>query len=235
MQLIKDCLFPVFCFDCSSEGTWWCKDCIQKSFFGGEFYCPVCHQKNIDGKNCVNCQAVSSLEAVAAFFNYQESKAANELIKIFKYNLASDINSVWRQVSSDFLLKIWAMGQWPTDDLAIIPIPLHPRRQKARGFNQANLIAKNIFEVLKKDHKNIHFDGSSLKRIRFTKQQAKLSRAERLINLKDAFVWQSDNLPNKNIVLVDDVFTSGATMQECARLLKNAGAQKVYGLVMARD
>lgn len=66
-QLIKDCLFPVFCFDCQKEGEWWCKNCQQKSFNGGEFYCPVCHLKNLNGKNCLNCQAVSELTAVAAF------------------------------------------------------------------------------------------------------------------------------------------------------------------------
>lgn len=235
VQFIKDCLFPIFCLGCQIEGQWWCQDCVHKSFTGGEFYCPVCHLKNLNGKNCLNCEAVSRLEAVAAFFNYQSSSAVRELIKKIKYNLATDINQLWFQIIADFLNAIWQAGDWPINDITIIPVPLHRKRRRERGFNQAQLIARNIFEVLKKDHQDIQFDDLSLQRIKFTKQQAKLNRAERLINLEGAFAWVGDVKLSKNIILVDDVFTSGATMQECARVLKNAGAQTVRGLVMARD
>ncbi len=235
VQLIKDCLFPIFCLDCQTEGEWWCKNCAQKSFTGGEFYCPVCHLKNLNGKSCFNCQAVSSLEAVAAFFNYQENKTVAELIRIFKYNLAKDINTLWSQINLEFLYSVWQSGGWPYSGITIIPVPLHTKRQRERGFNQADLLAKNIFEILKKDHQNIEFDNLNLQRVKFTKQQAKLNRQERLVNLKDAFIWKEKKSPTANIILVDDVFTSGATMQECARILKKAGAQRVYGLVMARD
>lgn len=235
VRLVKDCLFPIFCFGCRQEGQWWCEKCFWKDFFGGEFFCPVCHLKNLDGKNCLNCQAVSSLQAVAAFFNYQSSAAAKELIKNFKYNFAHDIDDVWRQVSAQCLRTVWQSAKWPTDYIQVIPVPLHTKRERERGFNQANLMALGIFEELKKDHQNIYFDGKSLKRVKFTRQQAKLNREERLKNLKEAFEWLSDIPPKKNIILVDDVFTSGSTMQECARVLKRAGAQRVYGLVMARD
>ncbi len=234
-QFIKDCLFPIFCLGCQIEGQWWCQDCVRKSFTGGEFYCPVCHLKNLNGKNCLQCEAVSSLEAVAAFFNYQSSPAVRELIKKFKYNLATDINKFWFQVIVDFISTVWQTSGWPISDIIIIPVPLHRKRRRERGFNQAQLIARNIFEVLKKDHPNIQFDDLNLQRMKFTKQQAKLNRAERLINLEGAFAWSGDVVLSKNIILVDDVFTSGATMQECARVLKNSGANKVYGLTMARD
>lgn len=235
VSFIKDCLFPIFCLGCDQEGVWWCESCRGKSFNGGEFYCPVCHLKNSNGKNCFNCQAASSLEAVVAFFNYQNNKAVSELIKTFKYNLATDINNLWFQIMTELVSIIWQAGNLPIQDVAVVPVPLHSRRRRERGFNQAQLIAQNIFEVLKKDHPDIRLDDFSLQRIKFTKQQAKLNRAERLSNLNGAFVCQGDITLPKNIILVDDVFTSGATMQECARVLKFAGAQKVYGLVMARD
>lgn len=234
-RLVKDCLFPIFCFGCQQEGQWWCEQCFRKDFSGGEFFCPVCHLKNVDGKNCLNCRAANSLQAVAAFFNYQSSAAVRELIKSFKYNFAHDIDNVWRQVSAKYLWEIWQCAKWPIDYVQIIPVPLHIKRERERGFNQAHLMASGIFEVLKKDHKNIYLDCKSLKRVKFTRQQAKLNREERLQNLKEAFEWMSDTPPKKNIILVDDVFTSGSTMQECASVLKRAGAQKVYGLVMARD
>ncbi len=235
VQFIKDCLFPIFCLGCDQEGVWWCDSCIIQSFNGGEFYCPVCHLKNLNGKNCLNCQAASSLEAVAAFFNYQNNRAVSGLIKKFKYNLVTDINNLWLQITTEFLNTIWQAGNLPSCDATLVPVPLHSRRRRERGFNQAQLIAQNIFQVLKKDHPGIQLDDLNLQRIKFTKQQAKLNRAERLSNLNGAFVWQGRDALSKNIILVDDVFTSGATMQECARVLKSAGAQKVYGLVMARD
>ncbi|MCX6780483.1 MAG: hypothetical protein NT034_04915, partial [Candidatus Magasanikbacteria bacterium] len=202
---------------------------------GGEFYCPVCHIKNLDGKNCRDCQAASQLIAVAAFFNYQNNKVVSELIKRFKYSLATDINQLWLRVTADFLNTIWSKSGWPTSDIVIIPVPLHRRRYRERGFNQAQLIAQNIFEILKKYHPGVQLDDINLQRIKFTKQQARLNRAERLSNIKGAFVYQGQNLSSKNIILVDDVFTSGSTMQECALILKSAGALQVYGLVMARD
>lgn len=233
-QLIKDCLFPVFCLDCKKEGEWWCKSCFKKSFTGGEFYCPVCHLKNLNGKNCPNCQAVSNLEAVAAFFDYQSNQAVRELIKSFKYHFATDINNLWLQISQEFLDIVCRVSGWPFFDIAIMPVPLHYRRQRERGFNQANLIAQNIFQILKQERQDILFDALSLRRVKFTKQQARLNREQRLENLNGAFECSALANPAKNIILVDDVFTSGATMQECARVLKSAGAQTVYGLVMAR-
>lgn len=235
VQFIKDCLFPVFCLGCDVEGVWWCSDCVKKSFSGGEFYCPVCHVKNLNGKNCYNCQAVSSLETVAAFFNYQENRAVGELIKKFKYNLVTDINQLWARIIKEFLGTIWQKGDLPNHGVLIVPVPLHNRRQRERGFNQAYLIAQNIFEVLKKDHPDIRLDDVGLQRIKFTKQQARLNRSQRLENLKGAFGWLGQKPIDQNVILVDDVFTSGATMQECARVLRLAGAQKVYGVVMARD
>lgn len=235
MQFIKDCLFPVFCLGCEKEGVWWCDDCVKKSFSGREFYCPVCHVKNLNGKNCPTCQAVSSLEAVAAFFNYQENRVVSELIKKFKYSLVADINQLLARIIKEFLGTIWQKGDLPNYRVLIVPVPLHNQRRRERGFNQADLIAQNIFEVLKKDHPNIRLDNTGLQRIKFTKQQARLDRSERLENLKGVFGWRGQKSIGQNVILVDDVFTSGATMQECARVLKLAGAQKVYGVVMARD
>lgn len=158
-----------------------------------------------------------------------------ELIKDFKYHFATDINNLCLQTSREFLSIVWQTSGWPLTDLTLVPVPLHPRRQRERGFNQAQLIAENIFAILKKESEHIYLDALSLQRVKFTQQQAKLNKQQRSDNLKGAFAWRADDMPTKNIILIDDVFTSGATMQACARVLKQAGAQAVYGLVMARD
>lgn len=232
---IKDCLFPVFCLQCQTEGQWWCKKCIGELENVGVFYCPTCHLKNSNGQPCQRCQAATILNGVAAFFDYEEKSVVGQLIRQFKYNFAYDIVDAWQEIIDIYLLKILADQKINTNFFTIIPVPLYVSRQRERGFNQAQLIAELVYEKLKVNNWNVNLEISALKRQKATKQQAKLNREDRLKNLKDAFVWQSPVACGKNIILIDDVYTSGSTMQECAKVLKRAGAQKVYGLVLARD
>lgn len=114
----------------------------------------------------------------------------------------------------------------------IIPVPLHPRRLWGRRFNQAALLAQEIARLNKKLHL-----PHLLRRQRFTTTQKGLTRKERQINVRNAFIISKglDNiLAGKNILLIDDVFTSGATLNECARVLKTSGAQTVHVLTIAR-
>jgi len=104
----------------------------------------------------------------------------------------------------------------------IVPIPLHWRRQLWRGFNQSEHIARAIGPT-----------NTSLKRTKHTAQQARLSKLERLKNIKGAFAWQSQDVP-KNIILIDDVVASGQTLDEAAKVLKEAGALEVKAVVFAR-
>ncbi len=112
----------------------------------------------------------------------------------------------------------------------IIPVPLHPTRLRERGFNQSYLLAKAVGDQLK-----IQVWEKALSRTRYTQPQAKMQRKERLRNVTDAFnVNPIFNIKSKNIVLVDDVFTTGSTMNECARTLCLAGARTVTSLSIVR-
>jgi ComF family protein len=233
MQYLKDCLFPVFCIDCGQEGRWWCENCLVKEKFG-VFYCPVCHLQNTNGYPCYQCRAATPLNGVAAFLNYKEYSAIAELIRQFKYQFAYDINTVWKTIVNLSLDKIILQMDFHSSAPAIIPVPLHKTRQRERGFNQADLFARLVFEHLQKNLA-VDFDNTNLQRKKSTKQQARLKRAERIKNLQGAFIWDSDLRPSKNIILVDDVYTSGTTLSECALVLKKAGAHKVFGLTLARD
>ncbi|EKD43017.1 MAG: hypothetical protein ACD_72C00503G0003 [uncultured bacterium] len=233
INYLKDCLFPIFCIECKVEGEWWCKKCIKKNELG-VFYCPVCHLKNTNGKACQKCQSSCYLNGVAAFFDYDEHAPVGQLIKKFKYNFAYDISRVWQTLSDEASLKIIDQLQINACELSIVPIPLHIRRYRERGFNQSELIADAINEQIK-NKITTSLDTVGLCRSKITKQQAKLNRKERMENMKDAFIWTKNIPPTRVVILVDDVYTSGSTMQECARVLKKAGAQKVYGLVIARD
>ncbi len=112
----------------------------------------------------------------------------------------------------------------------LVPVPLHLRRLQERGFNQSLLLARVISRV----HK-IPVEFNVLERIRYTQPQTQLSGSERERNMRGAFRVRKNLFPaGNNILLIDDVFTSGATVGECARVLKEAGARQVQVLTLAR-
>lgn len=112
----------------------------------------------------------------------------------------------------------------------IMPIPLHPVRLRERGFNQSLLLARFVMSAL-----DAELDFLTLRRIRYTQPQTGLKRDERRKNVRRAFgVVDGEALEGRSIILVDDVATTGNTLNECARVLKRAGAKRVFGLVLAR-
>lgn len=205
INAIKDLLFPKFCVGCKEEGSWLCDKCLP------EVNTPKTEK------------AAANLDGVTALFDYGEN-TVSKLIKMFKYNYLLEIGGIFEKIID----KTNFNNSW--QGFVIIPVPLHRRRERERGFNQAEILAKSFAKKLGLDI------NKNLQRGIYTTQQAKLSREQRLINLKDAFFWTdgAKNAPGK-VLLVDDVFTTGATMQECAKILKNNGTKIVCGLVLARD
>ncbi len=112
----------------------------------------------------------------------------------------------------------------------VVPVPLHPQRLRQRGYNQALLLARRI----SREHR-LPLDFQSLQRIRHTPPQTQLSGAERQKNIRGAFqVVHPDRMAERRVLLIDDVFTTGATVQECSRVLLHAGAKEVQVLTLAR-
>jgi len=110
----------------------------------------------------------------------------------------------------------------------VVPVPLHRRRERWRGFNQAELIARHFSDQL-----GFETSKGKLVRTKHTGPQTGLDKEDRKKNVKNCFVWQGDDLRGRNIILVDDVATTGSTLNECARALKKSGAGEVWGLVAA--
>ncbi len=114
--------------------------------------------------------------------------------------------------------------------LLTMPVPLHPKRVRERGFNQSLLLARHVANGLKSD-----LDFLSLRRVRYTLPQTRLAKKERQRNVRGAFQLKNrDAVKGKTILLVDDVVTTGNTMNECARLLKKGGSGKVFCVSLAR-
>lgn len=128
----------------------------------------------------------------------------------------------------DLLAKHLAKHPLPAD--AILPVPLHPKRLKERGFNQSALLGEQLAQ-----HRKVPLLPTGLERTRDTAHQVSLNAQERQANIKDAFSWQASKSPPARVLLLDDVLTTGATLQACAQALRAAGAQEVRALALGRS
>jgi ComF family protein len=149
-----------------------------------------------------------------------------DLIHEFKYRKNDYLASTLSALMIDFIREY----DIPVSSVdTIIPMPLHPARLREREFNQAELLAKCIASVYTKT-----VSTDNLVRLRHTRNQAELQGADRLENVKDCFSVKMPGLvKGKNILLIDDVLTTGATSSEASRTLKNAGANTVFVLTLA--
>ncbi len=161
------------------------------------------------------------LDAIFAATKYKD-KTVHKVIEYFKFKGFKDLASVMAEP----IVEKWP-DNFPPEGV-LIPIPLHWTRQFWRGFNQSHLLAKSI--VKRKKTLTIL---DNLKRSKKTHQQAKLKKHERIHNLDSAFVWRGSTIP-ETVILVDDVVTSGTTLDMAAKVLKQAGAKKVIAVTFAR-
>jgi ComF family protein len=118
----------------------------------------------------------------------------------------------------------------------LAPVPLHRSRERERGFNQAELLARGLLRELKRSKSGARprFDSECLRRVKATSPQSGLDRRARLENVRQVFVANAERVRGHDVVLIDDVMTTGATVSACARALKQAGAGQVTALTLAR-
>lgn len=147
-----------------------------------------------------------------------------DAIHEFKFNGKKKLSEKLGQLLTDYLTG----REIPTEEIdLIVPIPLSKKREKGRGYNQSMLLA----EVVSKEF-GLKLDVASLKKAKDVKPQFELSRNERFVNIKGAFI--ASGLPDLNILLIDDIYTTGATVCEASLAVKNAGAKYVYVITLAR-
>ncbi len=223
IKTIKDYIFPIFCLGCKKEGEWLCDSCYKRLDLSGVFFCPVCHRSQEGGAPCLLCQRNCFVESEIAVTKYHEDLPIGHIVRTLKYDLAEDVLKIIEQIITDFLKNNPNLIE---EVDCIIPVPLHKKRLAERGFNQAELIANILGKQIHKPVKNV------LQRIRHTTHQSKLSRKKRLQNVIGAF--DIDFIPPARVLLVDDVYTTGSTMGECAKELKKHGVDKIYAFTLAR-
>jgi len=221
-------LFPAECFSCRQEGGWLCSQCFARLKFNDQ-------NQNYN-------LVVPVLSGIFIAGDYDDRLLA-ELIKKFKYHFFSILG----EPLGRFLISFWSQQlaraegsnsarksrlapnkDFPARAPLLIPVPLSKKRLRWRGFNQADILAREL---------STHFGydmNASLRRVRHQAPQATLSEKERLDNMKNAFAWSGELLDGRTIILIDDVATTGATLNEAALTLCKAGAVKIYGLVLAK-
>ncbi len=231
-QLILDAVFPTFCLACQKEGRGWCCDkCWLNITFNKNLHCPACGSGEILGKFCVTCQKNYTLTGLWVAQNYSQP-TIRALIYGLKYKGITEVTPRLADLLT-ITLKIFSLPPaWhptPRAEWTLCPIPLTSKRERERGFNQARLLTKLVAE-----QNNLPWTDF-LTRTKFKKPQVDLPESKRLQNVAGSFKLKSQTqVKDQIIILVDDVYTSGATMNECAKVLKTAGAKEVWGLVVAK-
>lgn len=232
MNLILDLLFPKKCAGCKVNGGYFCQDCV-KNTLQGELICPQCKKWAVGGQTHPLCRKKFGLDGLWSLGLYRHP--LKNAIQQLKYKHISPL----ADILVDLVLEYWVkyqpfildrIKQDYGEGWVVIPVPLHWFKENKRGFNQSSLFAKSFAAKLGLEYKDC------IKRIRYTRSQTKLKGKDRYQNIKNAFSL-SPNIPISqypNILLIDDVWTTGSTMKECCSVLKKAGVKQVWGITLAR-
>jgi len=230
-KLILNTLFPVCCVSCGKEGRWICERCLSRIPLRIEHVCGVCEKAiTPDGRTCLSCKKKNALDGLVIATSYKNSSVARA-VHLYKYRFVPDLHIEL----GDLIIKALQKTDIPLADI-IIPIPLHPKRLRWRGFNQSALLAKHIAANLLPQSQLV-LGENILIRNRYTPPQMGIDDYKaRQQNIEGAFgVADAESIKNKIVLLVDDIATTGSTIFECARVLKAAGAAEVYAAVVARQ
>lgn len=211
-KFISDIFFPKICLICQREGDYLCQDCLA----------------TLEILNFHQRYSTPNLTDLYFALPYQNINT-KRLIQKFKYQ--PFIKELAKTLASLIIAHFQLSDNGENfSDAILIPVPLEKKRLKWRGFNQAEELSKELSSFLK-----IPVLSNCLIKIKETPPQVELASEVRKENLKGVFfVNAKEVIKNKKIILVDDVYTTGSTMEECARVLKETGAKQIIGIVVAR-
>jgi competence protein ComFC len=222
---VLDLLFPKRCLGCDRLGSYICEDCLNRLKTVKTPICPMCEKPSMFGQTHGKCQSLEGMDGLISVFDYRG--IMRRMVKTYKYKYVSDLTGVLAELIQSFAdFTPIAKKSW-----LVVGVPLHPRRERWRGFNQARELGKGIAADF-----GWNFAEGVINRTRYIKPQMTLSGKERRQSLMGAFaLGKKGNLAKKaSIVLIDDVWTTGATMRECTKVLKQGGTAEVWGLTLAR-
>jgi ComF family protein len=224
-QNITNLLFPTLCVGCKTHGQLICDQCFLKISFLYSQNCPVCRQPTIAGRTHVSCATPWGLDGLVSLTYFRGP--IRPLIHQLKYRGVTILQTSISQLTQTY--QQYEDLHLPPS--IIIPIPLHKKSQNARGFNQAEIIADSLSSTTGYPQIN-----DLLIRVKQTTSQTTLAKKDRQKNMRNAFQLKpGQQVKDASFILVDDVFTTGATLREAAKTLKRHGAKYVYAFTLAQD
>ncbi len=224
-QSVLDLFLPPSCFNCGSESDWLCQSCYDQVAFITSNVCDLCgtptNNKPLSCEQCNNnpLKYVDGIR-VASYFEDNPIRVGIHRLKYRNHKaIAPSLSQILANTYTQHRLNC----------NVIVPVPLHPSRQKERGYNQSELLAKPLGEML-----NLPVRTKTLQRTQKTKSQMTLGASERRENVANAFKCCDNQLSGLNVLLIDDVCTTGSTLDSCAVALKETGVKSVWGLTLAK-
>ncbi len=235
-----DLVFPPVCLGCNSlidsnqyqnrnYRPGMCDKCRSTIVLQSSFACAFCQAGVVNGITCPFCRRDHELRQLLVATSY-EQPLVKSAIKNFKYKFMQGLANDLGSVMSTYLQKQIERGVINLNNVVVVPVPLSAQRLRWRGFNQAELLAKHLAETF-----NLEL-VPALERTRNHKSQVEIvNRQDRINNMSDGFVCTSALVADRDILLIDDISTTGATLEACAQALKKSGASKITGFVFARN
>ena len=223
---LLDLAMPLSCAGCGREGAYLCDECDAEMPRLRRPFCVLCAAPGVP-QLCENCRRrAPAFDAVRAPYEYRG--AARRMVRDLKYRGVR----VAARPMARLLARYLERSPHPAD--ALIALPLHPRRERSRGYNQSALLASELGKLM-----DMPVDRAALRRVKHTKPQVAMESADaRRRNIDGAFECAPaaiDSVAGRRYLLIDDVATTCETMSECAHALKRAGAAQVWALAFARQ
>ena len=219
VRAIVDTIFPSTCVACGAYGPWFCTNCQRSIRVDLTLRCAVCFKPSPHPQPCA-----STLNGIVVTGSYSHSGLA-AAVQGLKYRyiaaLAEPLGNRVAQAIEPLTAK---------NPAVLIPVPLHKRRERERGYNQSALVAMTVAKRLE-----VSAAPNLVRRKRYTGTQTKLDKDERQRNLANAFVVNGAVDTETTYIIIDDVCTTGATLSAIAGILRNAGAAKIIACVVASD
>lgn len=239
LSALIDTIFPERCAHCKTiiarthPRTALCKTCEKKIPLLSGFFCPLCYRRLYDPTMLCHKKERFVVHSSA----YYATPAIRSLIYALKYNGSESAGLFLGSLISKTIIDAFSVAKRLDTPYIIAPIPLHKTRKRKRGYNQSEIIAKILYEKLYTKGMSVSYNPQLLIRTRNTPPQVdQSSDAVRAQNVRGVFeVSDMNPLKGKNILLVDDVFTSGATMCSAVKLLRAHGAREVIAVVAGRS